>query len=287
MATLVETKSNAHIVDKTINQSGGRWNWAVAWLAILLVVVGYVVWGGIGLLTLPAANVGFKDAAVVLAIITGLAVAIERGMEAFWIATESLPQKNHQNSAPIAVGLLIDRAVDEVTSASKPFLEEALAEIGKAEQTTAESLAKIEFAKQRLATLKSDLAHLKMMAPWSPQMLELTRFAMGSVSDLQRYYPNLETVGDAANRTLGVLADLLTTMSHNPDRRIIGILAGASIGVVVAAVLGLDLFLAALEAPTAGRWGIAVTGLVVGFGANPTHDIIRALQEYKEKRKRS
>jgi hypothetical protein len=32
-------------------------------------------------------------------------------------------------------------------------------------------------------------------------------------------------------------------------------------------------------------WGVALTGLLIGLGSNPTHEVIRAIQEYKKTRK--
>jgi hypothetical protein len=45
---------------------------------------------------------------------------------------------------------------------------------------------------------------------------------------------------------------------------------------------------ASVTAPVTGffpYWGVAITGLVMGLGSNPTHEVIRAIQEVKKSRK--
>jgi hypothetical protein len=72
--------------------------------------------------------------------------------------------------------------------------------------------------------------------------------------------------------------------------------AGAVLGLVAAAVLGLDAIQAVfggvpsgLLAGKAYAWlpgiGAAVTGLAMGAGATPTHELIKALKEAKERNK--
>lgn len=85
---------------------------------------------------------------------------------------------------------------------------------------------------------------------------------------------------------------------------------GATLGVLVCGLMGLNLFLAVLEDDTTspaalqrvaaqesdnedsgcsnnpagcldGTAGILLTGIVVGLGSNPTHEVIRALQRRK------
>src|SRR5207244_2208268 len=96
------------------------------------------------------------------------------------------------------------------------------------------------------------------------------------------------------------LTDFVATFKDNPGRRLYSVLLGVVIGVLVAAVFGLDLFAAIQSAPVAAgapavksgslfdplpSLGIAVTGLVMGLGSNPTHEVIRAIQEFKKAKK--
>jgi hypothetical protein len=86
-----------------------------------------------------------------------------------------------------------------------------------------------------------------------------------------------------------MLADVVATFKDNPGRRLISIYVGAVFGLLVSGMLSLDLFAAALQRPTATigpSWlphlGIVLTGLVMGLGSNPTHEVIRAVQEFKK-----
>jgi hypothetical protein len=68
---------------------------------------------------------------------------------------------------------------------------------------------------------------------------------------------------------------------------------------MIAGVVGMDVFQATLSpeavgaAQAAGQSaarlfpyvGVAVTGLVIGFGSDPTHQVIEVLKEYKKARK--
>jgi hypothetical protein len=89
------------------------------------------------------------------------------------------------------------------------------------------------------------------------------------------------------------LQNLLLTFASNPARRLLSIMAGANLGLAVAFVLHLDVFTAVdAAAPSAQAGGgvsgnlpsiwIAVTGLVMGLGSTPTHELIKALQQRKQ-----
>jgi hypothetical protein len=54
---------------------------------------------------------------------------------------------------------------------------------------------------------------------------------------------------------------------------------------LVAGFIGLNVFAAIFDASAgalAGAAGIVLTGLLVGLGSNPTHEVIKALQAVKE-----
>lgn len=99
--------------------------------------------------------------------------------------------------------------------------------------------------------------------------------------------------GQAAGVALSGLGDLVASFSDNPGKRLLSLLLGALAGVVVAGVLGLDLFTAVLGTPDAdGRlvataWGVIFTGIVMGLGSSPTHEVVKALQEYKQRNKKA
>ena len=70
---------------------------------------------------------------------------------------------------------------------------------------------------------------------------------------------------------------------------LISLFAGAILGIVIAGFFSLDLFQAILQPnntiPAWGRLthpGVAVTGLINGLGSSPTHEIIQAIQSFKQ-----
>ena len=79
----------------------------------------------------------------------------------------------------------------------------------------------------------------------------------------------------------------------------ISIYLGSFLGMIIAGVVGMDVFQATLSSETVGAAqatmqmttqlfpyvGVAMTGLVIGLGSDPTHQVIQVLQEYKKARK--
>ena len=100
----------------------------------------------------------------------------------------------------------------------------------------------------------------------------------------------LATTGEAADRASAIIA----SFQDNPARRLAALVLGASIGVLVAAGVGLNLFAATLVGPdgstsdlprlVAGTFGVLLTGVVIGLGSAPTHEVVKSLQTYKDSR---
>ena len=90
--------------------------------------------------------------------------------------------------------------------------------------------------------------------------------------------------------------EFVQTFEDNPARRLMSLHAGAVLGLIAAGLLGLDAIQAVFEGVPSG-WlagksysllpgiGAAVTGLAIGAGATPTHELIKALKEVKERNK--
>jgi len=99
--------------------------------------------------------------------------------------------------------------------------------------------------------------------------------------------------GEVAGTTLTAVGDFLGTFKDNPGRRIVSIELGLIAGLAIAWLAGLDLYAgvqnegvtdtAALVAASVG--GILLTGVVLGLGSSPTHEVIKVVQEDKERRK--
>ncbi len=92
----------------------------------------------------------------------------------------------------------------------------------------------------------------------------------------------------------------MSAFSENPARKLMSLMIGATLGVIVAGFMGLNLFLAvsvqvaedasdpgeqeqdvaaaATDGFLYGTAGILLTGIVVGLGASPTHAIIKGFE---------
>jgi hypothetical protein len=105
-----------------------------------------------------------------------------------------------------------------------------------------------------------------------------------------------------AGQAVDSVGSFIATFKDNPGKRLLSLELGALAGLAVAGMLGVDLFKAVLSPdsktdivfnwPTSidGIWnwivtapfvGVATTGLLLGLGSNPTHEVIGALQQYK------
>jgi len=115
---------------------------------------------------------------------------------------------------------------------------------------------------------------------------------------LQEKFADLLTDADratkVANTAIGGLQDFLATFKDNPGRRLISIYLGAILGLLVAGFFGLDVFAAATRSvstattasvSTCPRFMVLLTGVIIGLGSNPTHEVIRAVQEFKKGQK--
>jgi hypothetical protein len=268
-----------------------------------LIAVG---WAAIGALIAPkGANPGFVDAAAVLAFAGLAAVAIERSIEGiFTVLASPLGQW-----WPLST---VKRLFDTVEAETNGLftdvftrVKEALADARKAAEGSAERIAEIdagiaqveaahaklsaqfEDARRNLAPGSSRLQRVSEVNRAMSDQLAIACEAAGKVAGTA--HQALETTADATDRALLVIS----AFDDNPARRIASLIMGASIGMLAAGGLGLNLFAATLgdangsDVPglLAGALGVVITGIVIGFGASPTHEVIGALKEYKESRR--
>jgi hypothetical protein len=239
----------------------------------------------------PSASSGFKDATAMLAFIGGAAVAIERIIEAIWTFIGGI----WGTYWPLnTIRRQVDQMVEELNSSLIPFHSVAEGEIEQLlqqQQYTQDQITEIKgkIGAETLA-LKTRFEELKELAPDNQRVQLLTAAAAQSVSYLQKKYnhlfPKLDRDAAVANTVINGLQDFLATFKDNPGRRLISIFLGAEMGLALAVILGLDVFTALLNQPliSAGT-SVILTGILIGLGSNPTHEVIRAIQEYKKSRK--
>jgi hypothetical protein len=251
------------------------------------------------------------DTSKALTLISAAAVVIERLLELLWgLLGQS---RRFGGWWPLdAVVAAVKRYETETNAAfAEPVgivareFEKAVASLGLAEEQVIE-------AEHRLAAVKAAaheaggrftarLATLDDLAPGSTRLAVVSKAAQKGYRDIEtaidaafgaqddiavRLKSGLATAHDGADAAL----DVVEAFADNPARKVASLMLGMSAGVVVAAALGLNMVVSVLGsgAPTGlglldGRLGVLATGLVIGLGANPTHEAIKALSRLKQR----
>lgn len=232
----------------------------------------------------------FKDAATTLAFIGGAAMGIERVLEAFWTFMGGVVGTYWPLNA---INKQVQTLVGDLDSALKPFHEEALKKIHTlrdAGNKTAAELKKLDEAENEIGKLKARFDEIKKLAPDNQRVQLLTAAASQNVAFLKEKFGDLLTDADratkVANTAIGGLQDFLASFKDNPGRRLISIYFGVILGLIVAGLFGLDVFAAASNSSSKNpEWMVLLTGVIIGLGSNPTHEVIRAIQEFKKGQK--
>ncbi len=237
------------------------------------------------------ANKGFASSAAVLSLITATAIGIERVIECFWTIIGMTKGTWYPMNL---LSQQVEGMLSNLNVKLTPFYDEANKAIDNTKIALKWTEAQADAAKKEVAELKNQIESLKKLAPDSQQANLIAASAFQGVSYLEKKYPELENAALVANQAVTGVADFVATFKDNPARRLISIYIGAILGLIVAGILGLDVFKAAMDtsADTAAaipkffpNWAVAFTGLLMGLGSNPTHEVIRAIQEVKKSRK--
>jgi ABC-type transporter Mla subunit MlaD len=232
--------------------------------------------------TAPKPTGTFQNAATVLAFISAAAIGIERTLEGGWSVVDLVSSQwpdfgvvsNKLNSVNQALGKSIKEINTSLTALAP-----------KAGLTQAD----IDKVISQLPNLQSFLSQLRGSSATNPNLQNLLTGAQNALSEIQTIAPDVK---DAANAAPAVLADLstfLATFNENPIRRLMSLFLGVLAGLALARIFSLDVIDAALGMSTP-KWSntgflphlvVAFTGLVIGLGSSPTHEVIKAIQSYK------
>jgi hypothetical protein len=269
-----------------MTSSGGRITLAVLGLLLLVLLI------GVALIRVSVPDEA--GSAAILAMVTAGAVAIERALESFWTIVGSSRLGNWWPLRPI--GERLNRYVDQLNEPLNDFYERAQERAGDASEASESIQPWLEDADHYLEELERNIRRLQQLAPGDTEARAIAAGASRAVVGLEKHYPGLQAVATNANRALAGVNEFVQTFEDNPARRLMSLYAGAVLGLVAAGVLGLDAIQAVFGGVPSGRLagkvyavlpgiGAAVTGLAMGAGATPTHELIRTLQEAKERNK--
>ena len=270
----------------------------VAWL----VVCGAIA----GLIAPRTPNTGFKDSASVLAFVSLAAVAIERGIEGFFavmasrlgqwwpLAVVRAEFDVFEAQTKCVVGPIAEQGDHGAEDGQRPRGQERRA--GQDDRMTIDDLDALQ---RRLAAQLEDAT--TKLVPGSERLARVGEIGTAMSASLRQAHALSDQATAEAQKLLeeaGDLTDrasmLIASFTDNPARRITSLVLGAGLGMLVAGGVGLNLFIATLGSPLdpdatipallAGAMGVALTGVIIGLGSAPTHEVVKSLQAYKDGR---
>lgn len=279
---------------QTPSVSGGKMSGRAAGLFAGLFIVAAVL----AAIAAPESNAGFRDSAAALAFITAAAVTIERVLELFW----DLIGKRESLGEWWPLRQVLDKAAEIETQAGmllsselvkkvQEDLEKAKEELNDQEQRLGdviETLAKL----QDMSALTERFDAAKTLAPGSARIAMTARVG----TDTAALFSNAASLGgkitstwkgevEKASRAISVATQIVGSFQDNPARRLASIAIGTSAGMLISGFIGLNMFAAILENDAGHLGGVAgllLTGIIIGLGATPTHEAIKALQNHKK-----
>ncbi len=220
-----------------------------------------------------------------IAFISGAAIGIERVIEGFWNA---LGSRIGVYWPMTSISRQVHELELELNDALKPFH-------GHLSQALGESTAIPSYlanAQKDLDTMQRRFDDIRTHGPSNQRMQLLAACAAQSVNFLVTKYqtvlPKLSEGVPLANTAISGMQDFLATFKDNPGRRLLSLYLGALLGLGLAAVFKLDVFAVvngATDLPATAGLRIVLTGLLIGLGSNPTHEVIQLLQEHKKKQR--
>lgn len=215
---------------------------------------------------------------VMLGLITATSVGIERIIETFWSIVGQLRNSWWPLTVPVQC---LDDYMGRLNTDVRPFVDEVARRIAVAKGTAdhlPEATKRIEDVAEQLS------AYLLHMSVASPPTQDEAAVMIAAIDSLRKQCPGVDEAAARAKILIANLSSFADSFQENPARKLISLYAGSFLGIVVAAVAGMDLFLASGIAKTTllgFHWGVVATGLVMGLGSNPAHEVIKAVQEFK------
>ena len=231
----------------------------------------------------PEADAAFAGDMVALTVIGAVAVGIERIIEAFWAFWE------WTGNARNPLGPLSNeyrRMMAELDEKLRPFSDGAAKVAQEMAKTREITKTQAGSAKAELETVRKTLTEL-IPNIRDPKFEDMAAAALKQIAVLEQKYPELEEKARLAGLAVDSAVNFVDTFKENPGRRLLSIYFGALLGLLLVWITGLDLFRASLgtdfarEGWASAHLGVAFTGLILGLGSSPTHEVIQILKEFK------
>lgn len=242
--------------------------------ATIVLVVGIVLTA----LFSSTSTSGLRDAAAALTIIAAVSVGIERVLEGFWtyigLTINSWWPLN-------VISQEINTMASNLDQLLAPFYQQLTKAVEDAKNAEQWSQQQLDAANQEITDIQNLIDRLKHLAPGSQQATAIANVVSQQVSNFKQKYKTLDNEAAIANLAISDFATFIVTPTDNLGRRFISLFLGMYLGLVVAGVLGLDLLQSIFTTSLAFHLGIVFTGLVMGLGSSPTHEVIQVLQNWK------
>jgi hypothetical protein len=272
-------------MNATIPKPTGEWSatrFAIAGTVLLAIAFAVVT---------VATSPRVMENTVTIGVITGTAVAIERAIEVIWILVslklgswwplDGVTRKINSQIADLNDNYL------------RAFVIEAQKKLADAERLGTATADDVAAVTRALAELNTSLQGWGAAAPDNQRLRALVALLSDRIVYIGGKLDGLQDAVEVARKAVDSLTNFADSFVDNPGKRLVSIYLGAMIGVPVSGVLGLDLFQAVLDTSTTlqafGMFdfhpGVALTGLVVGLGSSPTHEVIKLLTEIKKNRR--
>lgn len=251
----------------------------IALVGILILAIGFVITAVVTAYSNPISNITPQNAAGVVAMIGAVAIGIERVVEFGWTV---LGSKVGEYWPMTAIAKQIDDFEKGVFGA-----KEGAKQIGQTLDDLKSKLDKDELKnfESQFQEVQKQIDALRKLAPSGQRVNLMTVAALQGMKRIEQNFPTLEKDVAIARQSIAGFADFAATFKDNPGKRLISIFVGGLLGMVVTSLVGLDMFQAILgETIKLPGVAVALTGLVMGLGSNPTHDVIKILQEVKTAR---
>jgi hypothetical protein len=210
-----------------------------------------------GLAVLLGVFAGTISFALTYPIIEKPAVPLERGVDLFAVL------------APIAIAALgVERLIEMMWNLIESYIRSLVAFLAGRSEWLRWANDELRAARERLEMLAHDgdpTLRVGDRLPTSQDALSLL----------------IERAANDVAFAEARLSGLTSTQQYRDAKRVLSILVSLLLGIIVATVVGLQMF-ALLGIPVNARVDILVTGIAIGSGSTPVHSFIGILQQGKD-----